>query len=76
MNINFNISPSLVRRLVKALESLATDYKTVHAQQLDAAKHLDKKAGRTYYQSDEEIYKQEQKEKLQSMIDFGEDYNG
>lgn len=71
MNINFNISPSLVRRLVKALESLAADYRTVHAQQLDAAKHLDKKAGRTYYQSDEEIYKEELKEKQRQAYEYG-----
>lgn len=73
MNINLNISPKILVRLTRAIESLAADYKTVHAQQLDAAKHLDKKAGRTYYQSDEEIYKQEQKEKLQAMMDYGED---
>lgn len=71
MELKFNISPKILVRLTRALESLAADYKIVHASELERVKHLDTKAGRTYYQDDREIYKKELEEKQRQADEYG-----
>lgn len=77
MNINLNISPAVLERLVVAIEQLAQDYRTVNAGKLHLEESLnkpvDKSVGRTYYQDDSEIYKQEQEEKRRRLQEYGEE---
>ena len=75
MTINFNISPALFKRLVEAIESLATNYEKVHSLTLaaiDSVKSVDKSVGRTYYQSDAAIFEDELKEKQRKAIEYGD----
>ena len=76
MNININVPLKLFERLITAIEQLAQDYRTVHANTLYAQEYLDKpvdkSVGRTYYQSDDEIYKEEQEEKRRRLLEYGE----
>lgn len=75
MNINFNISPSLLKRLVEAIESLAANYATVHSATIaavDASKSVDRGVGKVYYQDDRKIYEEELDEKRRRAIEYGE----
>ena len=75
MQINFNIEPALIKRLVAAIERLANAYDDVHVRELveaRAPKDVDTKAGRSYYQNDRTVWEAEQKEKVRRMEEYGE----
>lgn len=77
MTINFNFSLRLALRAIRALEQLARDYHTVHAQELELAdtinKPVDKNVGHVYYQDDRKVWEEEQKAKLKRLEEYGEE---
>jgi hypothetical protein len=74
MTFNFNFDPSLIKRAVIALEQLAHAYAIVHAHELEAAELAkgvaDKGVGRVFYQSDAELYRAEQEEKVRASMEL------
>jgi len=64
LTVNLNFPVRLVIRLLRAVEKLASDYATVHAETLQAARTLpSKEKGEMWYQSDRELYEEELKAK-------------
>lgn len=75
MIFNLNFDPKVLHRIATALESFAADYHVVNASALEAAelsKAVDDRVGKSYYQSDAEVFKAEQEAKLKERLARGE----
>lgn len=70
MIFNLNFDPKVISRIAVALEKLTYAYLRVHAAQLRPEEPVDKKVGVTYYQSDRDVYLEEQKAKAKAEMEF------
>jgi len=71
MDINLTVNPKLVERIATSLERLCSILEIVHAPEIAASKAppVDGEI-KYFYQSDRELYEQEQKAKVEE-VDVG-----
>jgi len=75
MQININVPVRLFLRIVRALETVAKDYGTVHRTELIAARAKEEarpNKGAFFVQSDAKLYEAELKDKIKRGVATGE----
>ena len=73
MQINLNVPVRLLLRLLRTLENIRDDYRTVHHRDLNLNPPVvDPDDGKVFYQSDQKLYEDELRERVRRAVESGD----